>query len=89
MNRNHNLTTISISYKNYFHLKEMGKAGESFNDVLTKLLTKNSSELSKQQQQHRYDKIKQEGINLQRKSEVGAPTSSVASQSLPKETSNL
>ena len=38
------LTTISISKENYFILKKMGFAGESFNDVLGRIL-KNNSEL--------------------------------------------
>jgi predicted CopG family antitoxin len=33
-----NLTTISITRSNYAILKNLGKTGESFNDVITKLL---------------------------------------------------
>lgn len=32
------LTTISISKENYFILKGMGNTGDSFNDVLTRIL---------------------------------------------------
>ncbi len=35
---NNNLTTIAISRKNRFILQRMGGAGESFNDVLNRLL---------------------------------------------------
>jgi len=31
-------TTIAISNENYFLLKNLGKTGDSFNDVLSKLL---------------------------------------------------
>ena len=34
------LTTISISYENYYTLKRLGGAGDSFNDVLTNVLKK-------------------------------------------------
>ena len=33
-----NLTTISISKDNYLVLKKMGQTGDSFNDVLTRIL---------------------------------------------------
>jgi len=33
-----NLTTISITKSNYEILKNLGKTGDSFNDVLTRLL---------------------------------------------------
>jgi predicted CopG family antitoxin len=32
------LTTISVSHANYLTLKELGKTGDSFNDVLTRIL---------------------------------------------------
>lgn len=32
------LTTISISQDNYLILKELGRTGDSFNDVLSRLL---------------------------------------------------
>ena len=35
---NNKLTTISVSYENYLILKELGNTGDSFNDVLTRLL---------------------------------------------------
>ena len=38
MDNSHKLTTISITRENYQALKELGKTGDSFNDVLTKLL---------------------------------------------------
>jgi hypothetical protein len=39
MDRFHNkLTTISISHENYLILKGLGNTGDSFNDVLTRLL---------------------------------------------------
>jgi predicted CopG family antitoxin len=38
MNKKHRLTTISISYENYRMLKRLGNTGDSFNDVLTKIL---------------------------------------------------
>ena len=34
------LTTISISRENYLTLKELGCAGDSFNDVITEILKK-------------------------------------------------
>jgi len=36
-----NLTTISITRSNYENLKNLGYTGESFNDVLTRLLKSN------------------------------------------------
>ena len=36
------LTTISISKKNYFILKRMGQTSDSFNDVLIRILKNNS-----------------------------------------------
>ena len=33
-----NLKLIAVNYENYQHLKNLGKAGDSFNDVLTKIL---------------------------------------------------
>jgi predicted CopG family antitoxin len=36
--KTHGLTTIAISYKNYEVLKELGKTGDSFNDVVSRLL---------------------------------------------------
>lgn len=33
------LRHIVVSQENYNHLKNLGKAGESFNDVITELLT--------------------------------------------------
>jgi predicted CopG family antitoxin len=38
MNTELNFTTIAISRKNYELLKDIGKFGESFNDILSKLL---------------------------------------------------
>jgi predicted CopG family antitoxin len=38
MNNSRKLTTIAISFENYNALKELGKTGQSFNDVLNKLL---------------------------------------------------
>jgi len=32
------LKQIAVSEKNYFRLKELGHAGDSFNDVITKIL---------------------------------------------------
>ncbi|HSF50501.1 MAG TPA: hypothetical protein VLA74_07060 [Nitrososphaeraceae archaeon] len=37
------LTTIAISKENYFILQRMGFAGESFNDVLDRILKNNSN----------------------------------------------
>lgn len=34
----HKLTTISVTRENYQALKELGRTGDSFNDVITKLL---------------------------------------------------
>lgn len=36
--QNKKLKLIAVSYENYYSLKELGKAGDSFNDVVTKLL---------------------------------------------------
>jgi hypothetical protein len=38
LSKNDKLTTISVSRKNYIILKNLGKTGDSFNDVVTKLL---------------------------------------------------
>ena len=38
MNETHKLTTISITRQNYEALRELGKTGDSFKDILTKLL---------------------------------------------------
>jgi predicted CopG family antitoxin len=35
---NHNLKTIAVSQENYLLLKKLGDAGDSFNDVITKLI---------------------------------------------------
>jgi predicted CopG family antitoxin len=35
------LTTIAISHENYLVLKEMGRTGDTFNDVLSKILKNN------------------------------------------------
>jgi predicted CopG family antitoxin len=32
------LKLIAVNNENYWHLKNLGKAGDSFNDVVTKLL---------------------------------------------------
>jgi predicted CopG family antitoxin len=32
------LTTIAVTWENYRQLKDLGKAGDSFNDVISKLL---------------------------------------------------
>jgi hypothetical protein len=40
LSKNDKLTTISISRKNYIMLKNLGKTGDSFNDVVTSLLGK-------------------------------------------------
>jgi predicted CopG family antitoxin len=37
------LKTIAISTENYLELKSLGKAGDSFNDVITQMLKKNST----------------------------------------------
>lgn len=37
------LTTIAISKENYYILKRMGFAGDSFNDVLNRILKNNSN----------------------------------------------
>jgi predicted CopG family antitoxin len=41
MNKQHGLTTISISVENYLALKQLGKTGDSFNNVITQLLRNN------------------------------------------------
>ena len=38
MGNSHKLTTISLTQENYQALKELGKTGDSFNDVLTRIL---------------------------------------------------
>ena len=40
-----NLTTISISKSNYEILKNLGKTGDSFNHVLTRLLKSKNKEV--------------------------------------------
>jgi predicted CopG family antitoxin len=40
MNPNNRLTTIAISGENYLALKRLGRAGDSFNDVVTEVLKK-------------------------------------------------
>jgi len=37
-NTHRELTTISVSKKNYLILKELGNTGDSFNDVLSRIL---------------------------------------------------
>ena len=37
-NSHRELTTISVSQKNYLILKELGSTGDSFNDVLSRIL---------------------------------------------------
>jgi hypothetical protein len=37
-NSHKELTTISVSQKNYLILKELGSTGDSFNDVLSRIL---------------------------------------------------
>jgi len=37
------LKQIAISQENYFKLKELGQAGDSFNDVITKILFREST----------------------------------------------
>jgi predicted CopG family antitoxin len=37
---NNKLTTIAVSKENYFALKRLGDAGDSFNDVVTEVLKK-------------------------------------------------
>ena len=32
------LKLIAVNYENYWHLKNLGKAGDSFNDVVTRIL---------------------------------------------------
>jgi predicted CopG family antitoxin len=39
------LKHITLSEKNYFALKNLGKAGDSFNDVVTEVLKKKNSML--------------------------------------------
>jgi hypothetical protein len=42
-NRKRNgLTTIAISIANYQAMKELGRTGDTFNDVLTKVLEQNA-----------------------------------------------
>jgi len=36
---NRGLTTIALSWENYETLRELGKTGDSFNDVVTKILS--------------------------------------------------
>jgi predicted CopG family antitoxin len=36
------LTTISVSHENYLILKRLGDTGDSFNDVLTRILHNNT-----------------------------------------------
>jgi hypothetical protein len=40
MCKSHNLTTISISRENYLNLMKLGTTGDSFNHVITELLSK-------------------------------------------------
>jgi predicted CopG family antitoxin len=36
--KTHGLTTISVSYENYEALKDLGRTGDTFNNVLSKIL---------------------------------------------------
>jgi hypothetical protein len=45
------LRRIVVSERNYFALKELGHAGDSFNDVISKLLRIQRNYQEKQQQQ--------------------------------------
>jgi predicted CopG family antitoxin len=38
MDNSRKLTTISVTYENYLAQKDLGKTGDSFNDVVTMLL---------------------------------------------------
>lgn len=40
MTNSRKLTTIAVDERNYFVLKNLGRAGDSFNDVLTEVLKK-------------------------------------------------
>ncbi len=37
MSNSHRLTTISVSRENYLNLKKLGGAGDSFNDVISRI----------------------------------------------------
>ena len=37
-NKKSKLTTISITFENYFKLKKFGEAGDSMNDAITEIL---------------------------------------------------
>jgi hypothetical protein len=41
MDSKNRLITIAISYENYLILKELGGMGDSFNDVITRILEVN------------------------------------------------
>jgi predicted CopG family antitoxin len=50
------LTTIAVSEKNYLTLKSLGRAGDSFNDVLTEVLRKiNSTKITVETNGEYYD----------------------------------
>jgi predicted CopG family antitoxin len=51
------LKQIAISEENYILLKSLGKAGDSFNDVVTKIL-----KLIKQQQTDKSDQLKNQSV---------------------------
>jgi predicted CopG family antitoxin len=51
------LRTICISESNYEVLKQLGHTGESFNDVLTKILENKSSEKSNDKKNFHSDDI--------------------------------
>jgi predicted CopG family antitoxin len=42
-----NLKLIAVTPENYWHLKNLGKAGDSFNDVVTRLLKKDKEQDNK------------------------------------------
>ena len=44
-NREKKLKLIAVTFENYNSLKELGTAGDSFNDVVTKLLKERSKSL--------------------------------------------
>ena len=50
MNPKNKLITIAISYENYLHLKKLGSTGDSFNDVISRILRVTGLKIKEEQE---------------------------------------
>ena len=65
MCNSHELTTISVTRENYQILKKMGNTGDSFNDVLTRILKKiNGEELEKMRDEGQNEEILKDTLRI-------------------------